>query len=35
MKCDQCGVKVDSKGFLGGTIICKECARKEREELEE
>lgn len=35
MNCDECGVKVSSKGFLGGTIVCKECARKRRGEIEQ
>jgi len=30
MKCDSCGVPVSSKGFLGGTIVCKTCARAKR-----
>jgi hypothetical protein len=30
MKCDSCGVTVSSKGFLGGDIICHECAEAKR-----
>ena len=29
--CDTCGVKVSTTGFLGGGIICKECATDKRE----
>ena len=25
--CDTCGVKVSTKGYLGGGIVCKTCAR--------
>ncbi len=24
--CDTCGVKVSSKGYLGGGIVCRECS---------
>jgi len=24
--CDTCGVKVSTKGYLGGGIVCHECA---------
>jgi len=24
--CDSCGVPVSTKGYLGGGIVCKECA---------
>jgi len=26
MNCDTCGVRVSSKGFLGGGIVCHECS---------
>jgi len=29
--CDTCGVRVSTKGYLGGGIVCKECARDKRE----
>jgi len=32
MNCDSCGVPVSSKGFLGGTIICHECAEAKRKD---
>ena len=28
--CDECGVKVSSKGYLGGGIVCHECATAKR-----
>lgn len=27
VECDRCGVKVSTTGYLGGGIVCKECAR--------
>jgi len=24
--CDTCGVKVSTKGYLGGGIVCRQCA---------
>jgi len=30
-KCDVCGVKVSTSGYLGGGIVCKTCAKAERE----
>jgi len=27
MNCDTCGIKVSTTGFLGGGIVCKDCAR--------
>lgn len=32
MKCDSCGVKVSSKGYLGGGVLCNDCAEKRVEE---
>jgi hypothetical protein len=32
MKCDSCGIKVDSKGYLGGGIVCKTCAKLKRKD---
>ena len=32
--CDECGVRVSTKGYLGGGIICHECARARREDDE-
>lgn len=29
--CDSCGVRVSSSGYLGGDIICHECARAKRQ----
>lgn len=29
--CDTCGVAVSTSGYLGGGIVCKTCARAERE----
>jgi len=35
MKCDSCGVKVSTTGFLGGDIVCHECANaKARDDTE-
>jgi len=31
MNCDTCGIRVSSKGFLGGGIVCKQCTRDKRE----
>lgn len=31
MNCDSCGCRVSSTGYLGGGIVCKECAKAERE----
>jgi len=28
--CDSCGVRVNSTGFLGGTIYCGRCSRARR-----
>jgi tRNA(Ile2) C34 agmatinyltransferase TiaS len=28
--CDTCGVRVSSKGYLGGGIMCKDCSRARR-----
>ena len=28
--CDECGVRVSSTGFLGGGIVCHECAEARR-----
>jgi hypothetical protein len=28
--CDTCGVRVSTKGYLGGGIVCHECAEAER-----
>jgi len=25
--CDECGVRVSTKGYLGGGIICRTCSR--------
>jgi hypothetical protein len=30
MNCDSCGVRVSSQGFLGGSIVCHECAKAKR-----
>jgi len=30
-ECDCCGVKVSTKGYLGGGIICHTCSRLKRE----
>lgn len=32
LECDQCGIKVDSKGHLGGGIVCFDCAEERRKE---
>ena len=29
--CDTCGVRVSTTGFLGGGIVCKDCATDKRE----
>jgi len=29
--CDSCGVRVSTTGYLGGGIVCHECARAQRE----
>jgi len=28
--CDSCNVKVSTSGYLGGGIVCKECAEAKR-----
>jgi len=28
--CDTCGVRVSTKGYLGGGIVCKDCSRAKR-----
>lgn len=28
MNCDECGAKVSATGFLGGGIVCGDCADK-------
>ena len=28
--CDTCGVTVSTKGYLGGGIVCHDCARAKR-----
>jgi len=28
--CDKCGVKVSTRGYLGGGIVCKTCAKAKR-----
>lgn len=30
VSCDECGVSVSSKGYLGGGIVCHECAEAKR-----
>jgi hypothetical protein len=35
MNCDSCGIKVSSQGFLGGRIVCHECAEAERKDDQE
>jgi len=30
VNCDCCGVRVSSKGYLGGGIMCKDCSRARR-----
>ncbi len=30
VNCDYCGVRVSSKGYLGGGIMCKDCSRARR-----
>lgn len=32
--CDQCGTRVSATGYLGGPIVCHECARENRREIE-
>lgn len=32
MNCDSCGVRVSTKGFLGGGIICHTCAELKRKD---
>jgi hypothetical protein len=34
MTCDECGVPVSTTGYLGGGIVCKECAKEAREKYE-
>jgi len=34
MTCDECGVKVFATGFLGGTILCNECAEQSKEKYQ-
>jgi len=29
--CDTCGVRVSTKGYLGGGIVCHDCAQDKRE----
>jgi tRNA(Ile2) C34 agmatinyltransferase TiaS len=31
VSCDTCGVPVSSTGYLGGGIVCKDCAKDKRE----
>jgi len=31
VNCDTCGVTVSTKGFLGGGIVCHDCAEDKRE----
>lgn len=33
--CDSCGVRVSTKGYLGGGIVCHECARAKAQGDEE
>jgi tRNA(Ile2) C34 agmatinyltransferase TiaS len=33
--CDECGVRVSSTGYLGGGIICHECAEAKRTDDDE
>jgi hypothetical protein len=35
MNCDSCGVRVSTKGYLGGGIVCHECAEAKRKDDEE
>jgi len=35
MNCDSCGVTVSTKGYLGGGIVCKTCAKAERRDDQE
>jgi len=28
--CDTCGVRVSTKGYLGGGIVCRECCEAKR-----
>lgn len=32
--CDDCGGRVSPTGHLGGEIVCPDCARKRRAELD-
>jgi len=32
MNCDTCGVKVSTTGYLGGGIVCHDCAEAKRKE---
>lgn len=32
--CDDCDVPVSTTGYLGGPIICHDCARERRKEME-
>lgn len=34
MTCDDCDRRVSSRGYLGGEIVCGECARKRREAMD-
>jgi len=30
-QCDVCGVRVSTKGYLGGGLVCHDCAQDKRE----
>ena len=32
MKCEKCGTKVRTQGFLGGSLVCASCAEEIKEE---
>lgn len=32
--CDDCGVRVSTTGYLGGGIVCRDCARERREDAD-
>jgi hypothetical protein len=32
VNCDSCGVRVRSQGYLGGGIVCNECAEAKRKD---
>jgi len=34
MTCEDCGARVSATGFLGGMILCPDCARDRREEAD-